>query len=1487
VKALLSLTLALGVSACNSDSFQDILGEVDQVASSDSPAPCTIDSSLPSVASIRVASSATTNTSFGIARSSSACAITWKLNGVSLSGQTEPFTQINSNALNAGVNTLVAEISDGSSSASRSWSVTKNSPPVCNSQTPGVSGNSISHTETLPLSVSVSDADGDQQVFTWKLNGAQAPSLFVAQSSTVNTAAATFDPTISQVGAGQQISVDFNDGYESSSCLWTADVTDPNTVQIGGCFPAGNPVIIKSAGAESSKTFTVSATGTGLNYTWKLNNSPIGGASSAVLSLSAAGLTVGNHTLVALVTDTYNNQASCTFNVKRNSPPQLTVPLPDTAITRRVNVATTQTFAVTGADANGDAISYSWRLNGNTNSALPTGAATSIFNPASNASYLGAHTVNVTASDGQEETSLSWNMEVNFFSDECNTIMNGTVASHGGRICTLVGVPSIGDNEDPEQGNNLRVRITPSYALDDGVGNIYYSDHQNHVVALYNRSSSSLDRHGKTIPAGKIVIVLGNGAAGAVPEGSVGGTEFKLSSPMGLAYDSTDQSLYVADYGNHRVVKLPSSGYPATLLGQRPNVFAPSNNTAGNTNGALGAAHHCSNPVDLAYFNAGGGTRWLYVTCYSSNAIKRINLANNKTYVVVGMPQSGTGQNNTNAAVNCLTDGCTTLTSGANQPWGMDIDASGNIYWVDRGSRRFRMATLSGTAMNLSSMGSLPAFVQLQATGGLITHDLTSLQRWQGGAPNRWLIRGPGGAGQNVCVPYRAVVASGNNTVTRLGSPVTLILSDSGAGAATGQFFSDSNCSVVTAGATLSAGDTGYTFYYRQTLVAASTLSATGTLAAANLVLTPVATPAAADRWQLYLMGASPNVSCQPVLVLMQNAAGQMSSHASAQTATLSATAGAEFDPGAFYSDAACTASTSTVAFAAGERWKVVYYSANSVNAQVPANSVRWIYGSSQAGLVMSNNSTGLGFPEATGTSFNDALGISVYQPGGVVRGLLINSWNQHLVGFVNLHPTSTYSFGGVTIGSGNVSNIIGNGGAGYNGDNVGSLTLVNGVYDVSVSADQSFLMAPEQGNNRIRRMDLTTASAEFTGFIGGGRTRTSYLTDVAVRATEAYLNSPTELLFDSTNKFLYIADSGNGRIRTVNMKSGQFYTVAGKGTGGNPVIDNDEPLNVWMRGVRGMSFASSGAESFLVYADQQATTGASTTSLLRAMNLSQTNGSLLGTNIQAGRVSTVVGDFITGSNFWNGNTNLPSNSAPYGNLYNPYSVVWDGTSFFIANYNDHSIMRANQSTGLTRLIGNGIAGATDGVPGAAVLRNPVSLARDPAYSSDPNFFFVDNIDQSSARIRYSNFTNSPVAMWSLPGQGVPAGTASAPFTRTVQSFSIPAISEMNSSSAWVNSMAAFGNLVCISSGLVSNSVNGTHSVICYDRTDGSIARRIGPNESNNPIRGGAPLGREQEGISASSATMFTPHGLAFDSEGNLYISERNSALIRFVKRWW
>jgi len=86
-------------------------------------------------------------------------------------------------------------------------------------------------------------------------------------------------------------------------------------------------------------------------------------------------------------------------------------------------------------------------------------------------------------------------------------------------------------------------------------------------------------------------------------------------------------------------------------------------------------------------------------------------------------------------------------------------------------------------------------------------------------------------------------------------------------------------------------------------------------------------------------------------------------------------------------------------------------------------------------------------------------------------------------------------------------------------------------------------LFVADTGNQRIRRVDANTQI--ITTYAGGG----SVFGDGSA-ATSATLSSPAGLATDSAGN-LYIADSGNNRIRKITASTGVITTVAGNGTAG------------------------------------------------------------------------------------------------------------------------------------------------------------------------------------------------------------------------------------------------------------------------------------------------------------------------------------------------
>jgi hypothetical protein len=284
---------------------------------------------------------------------------------------------------------------------------------------------------------------------------------------------------------------------------------------------------------------------------------------------------------------------------------------------------------------------------------------------------------------------------------------------------------------------------------------------------------------------------------------------------------------------------------------------------------------------------------------------------------------------------------------------------------------------------------------------------------------------------------------------------------------------------------------------------------------------------------------------------------------------------------------------------------------------------------------------------------------------------------------------------------------------------------------------------------------------------------------------------------------------------------------------------------------------------------------------MIRAWNRYGSATTLFGVSFAANRVNTIAGDYNLGCNSWGSTAdNTSSLTAP---LYNPDAMAIDSSgNMYISNYDDHCILKMSAAGLVSKFTGT--CGSSTGWPGAglastAILRYPTGIMMDANYSADGNFFFVDGLDQSAGRVRYVNFRTSSLT---LGGVSVPAGSASNPSITTIVFLS-------NAGTGRLYGLAQFGTQLCYSSGDTGNPNNGGHNVTCRDLATalGSITLRVGPDEGTSTVRGGGPLGVEQEGVASTSARMYAPVGLAFDSDGNLYISDRTNHLVRMVRRWF
>jgi sugar lactone lactonase YvrE len=133
---------------------------------------------------------------------------------------------------------------------------------------------------------------------------------------------------------------------------------------------------------------------------------------------------------------------------------------------------------------------------------------------------------------------------------------------------------------------------------------------------------------------------------------------------------------------------------------------------------------------------------------------------------------------------------------------------------------------------------------------------------------------------------------------------------------------------------------------------------------------------------------------------------------------------------------------------------------------------------------------------------------------------------------------------------SGNISTVAGDGSQGYGGDN-GPATGAElwSPRDVVVDKNGNLYIA-DTGNNRIRRVDT---SGVISTMAGNG---TKGYTGDGGPATKAELNTPNGIALDGSGN-LYISERGNNVIRKVSV-SGNISTVAGNVATGNPTYGGD-----------------------------------------------------------------------------------------------------------------------------------------------------------------------------------------------------------------------------------------------------------------------------------------------------------------------------------------
>ena len=315
-------------------------------------------------------------------------------------------------------------------------------------------------------------------------------------------------------------------------------------------------------------------------------------------------------------------------------------------------------------------------------------------------------------------------------------------AQPGGNLFTIAGngnASYFGDGAAALRGSVNQ----PEGVAVDLAGNIYIADTLDNVVR-------------KVTTDGAIATIAGFGTPGF---GGDGGPAIaaKLNRPLGVAVD-LQGNVYVADTGNNRVRKIDGLGNISTVAGDGTTDLTPADGAA--------TGQGLADPRGVAVDRAGN----VFVADTGHNRVRKISAAGTITTI------AGDGT--------CCYSGDGGLGTAArlNQPWGVAVDAAGNVYVADSGNNAVRVLTPVSVGTQVGSVTNaatnLPGPV---APGELVTLYGTGLGAVQSvlfnGVPGPVLYATAGQVG--TVVPY-GVTGSTVQVVSQSGgataAPVTLAL---------------------------------------------------------------------------------------------------------------------------------------------------------------------------------------------------------------------------------------------------------------------------------------------------------------------------------------------------------------------------------------------------------------------------------------------------------------------------------------------------------------------------------------------------------------------------------------------------------------------------------------------------------------------------------------------------------------------------------------
>ncbi len=955
-----------------------------------------------------------------------------------------------------------------------------------------------------------------------------------------------------------------------------------------------------------------------------------------------------------------------------------------------------------------------------------------------------------------------------YIADTNNHVIRRVNASDG-KIETLIGLPGMASvnptdpNGDEGDAKLATLRSPASLALDLS-GDLLIADTGNRRIRKWSRNT------------GKITTVAG--VVGAVTIGALG----TLTQPTGIAVDSLN-IMYIADPGQHIVVGQNNAGTQQTFIAGKAN-------TSGfGGDGGLAKDAFLNRPYGVAVYG-----NILYIADTNNHRIRRCERINDIWKVSSTVPKN-VGPIQIVPRPGFEGDGGIADFARLNLPSNVAVDSLGHLFIVDRGNNRIRRVDVDSRIITTVAGNGDIGF---SGDGGPATAAALGLPLGLTVIPNT--------------SPVQLLIAdTGNNRIRRANSPpnvapvlvnpgdktvnegvallFTVAASDSNAGqtlaytmtstpslpanaelnAATGAFSFTPGFDVVpnqpnaTAmfNVTFTATDNGTpplnnnkTIKITVNNVNGKPVVDSGTIPAtveatgpngAPVQLTATAVDPDSDSMTFLWTDARPNqpiatlgtvLSINPTLALGQHSLIFTATDSAQNSASTTAKPLAVVDttPPSFASQPPDITDTIT-----SGNGKVIIFTLPAATdlvsgvrpvTAVPPSGTTFPTGMTTVTLTTSDtagntrtatfkvtiNCTGTncsgtgGDPNATNYNISAMAGNGGFgttgDGGGAAAALLREPRGVAVdaTGNVYIADSEAHAIRRVNT-SGNISLFAGTSVKGFAGDSgAAAQARFNGPTGLAVDGTRNLLYVADTGNHRIRRIDL--ANNTITTFAGTGLAGLN--ADGA--ATSTQLNYPGAVAVDGAG-IVYIADTNNHRL--VRVASGNATAFAGNGQPGN-TGDGGAPAQAKLNTPTGVAVTTDGTAVFV--ADR-------------------------GNN----RVRKISGNVI--ANFAGTGAATSSGdgaAATAAGLNAPTDVAVDGAgTVFITETDGERIRRVGTDAKISTIAGNGIPGNTgDDGPGiSATLNTPTALARN---ATTGVLFFCDTGNLRVRRLIPAGATNRP-----------------------------------------------------------------------------------------------------------------------------------------------